>query len=168
MPEDKAPEDLTPTPTQAELNEMVEAVSGRAMGLGQPAIVARDGDDLTPVMTQAQNDAAMLIAAGPPPDSLPPLCKSVPYVGGDATVGGTLTCTMGNWTGEPTDYVYAWSGLGTATAESYVVGPGDAGTEVTCTVTATNANGSTAAPPSNAVAIAAAATEGAPARRVPR
>lgn len=155
MPE----EDLTPYPTQAELNEMVEAVAGRAVPLGEPVLVARDGDDLTPVMTQAQNDAAMLIAAGPSPGSLAPMNKDVPFVDGAATVGGTLTCTMGNWTGEPTSYTYAWSGTGAATDASYVVADTDAGTSITCTVTATNANGSTTAAPSNAVAIGGAVRE---------
>jgi hypothetical protein len=152
MPEPKE-DDLTPYPTQEQANEMVLAVAGRAVGLGQPVIVARDGDDLTPAMTQAQNDLALLIATGPPPGSQPPINKDVPFVDGSATVGGTLTCTMGNWTGEPTSYSYAWSAAGAADAATYVVQAADAGTSISCVVTATNANGSTAAPPSNAVAV---------------
>src|SRR4029077_9394468 len=105
----------TPTPTQAEGDEMVLARGGGSVPLGQPSILAREDEDLTPTLTQAQNDVAMLIAAGPPPGSQPPINRDVPYVGGSGTVGGTLTCTMGNWTGEPTGYAYAWSGHGTAT-----------------------------------------------------
>lgn len=151
-----ADEDLTPTPTQAESDEMLLAAVKTA-ALGEPQTRAREGEDLTPAMTQAQNDVAMLIATGPPPDSLPPFVVDVPYVGGTGAVGETLTCTMGNWTGAPGAYSYGWSPAGAADAAEYVVQAADAGTSITCTVTATNANGSTAAPPSNAVAVAAAA-----------
>jgi hypothetical protein len=86
----------------------------------------------------------------------------VPYVGGSGTVGGTLTCTNGNWTGEPTSYAYRWQSDGAAivgaSASSYVVAEGDVGHSLACVVTATNASGSTQAPPSNAVIAAAAAT----------
>ena len=40
-----------------------------------------------------------------------------------AAVGDTLSCTMGNWTGEPTEYAYQWLSNGTdtrsATGASY-------------------------------------------------
>jgi hypothetical protein len=160
---DHPEEDLTPTPTQMESDEMVLAATGGAMPLGQPLIVLREGEDLTPAMTQTQNDVAMLIACGPPPGSQPPMVKDIPYVEGEAAVGGTLTCTMGNWTGEPTDYAYQWKRDGTTnlgTAASYLVVTADAGSSITCVVTASNANGSTTAPPSNAVTIAAAARTG--------
>ena len=84
-----------------------------------------------------------------------PVCIDVPYVGGTAALGAVLTCTMGNWGNEPTEYAYAWSSGGTGS--SYTVVEGDAGTSITCVVSATNAGGTTAAPPSNAVAIPAAA-----------
>jgi hypothetical protein len=153
MPE----EDLSPYPSQAELNEMVLAAVLTAP-LGEPRIVARDGDDLTPVMTQAQNDFAMLVACGPPPESLAPINIDVPSVQpeGTAAAGDTLTCTMGNWTGEPTAYAYQWLSDGESelgTGDSYTVVASDSGTSISCVVTATNANGSTAAPPSNAVAV---------------
>jgi hypothetical protein len=86
----------------------------------------------------------------------------VPYVAGTGTVGQTLTCTIGNWTGEPTQYAYQWQSDGTdivggSTSTSYVVVEGDVGHSLACVVTATNAAGSTRAPPSNAVMAAAAA-----------
>jgi hypothetical protein len=68
---------------------------------------------------------------------------------------------MGNWDGEPTSYAYAWASDGapnTATGSTYAVIAADAGHSLTCVVTATNDAGSTAAPPSNAIAIAAAQT----------
>ena len=63
---------------------------------------------------------------------------------------------MGDWTGEPTSYAYAWKRDGAAIGtddDSYSVTPEDVGTTVTCTVTATNAHGSTEAPPSNGVVV---------------
>jgi len=100
---------------------------------------------------------------------VPPRNVDVPYVGGDATVGGTLTCTMGNWQGMDTGtYAWQWNSGGSNVAgagDSYVVGAGDAGQSITCIVTATNDAGSTEAPPSNAVAIPAASTESTQSRR---
>ena len=151
-------DDLNPYPSQAEADKMVLAAVTTAP-LGQPAIVAREGDDLTPAMTQNQNDVAMLVACGPPPGSQAPINKDVPFVDGAGSVGGTLTCTMGNWTGmdaEPHSYAYQWLSDGESelgTGDSYTVVASDSGTSISCVVTATNANGSTEAPPSNAVVI---------------
>ena len=64
---------------------------------------------------------------------------------------------MGNWTGEPTSYVYQWQMGGTdipGDGATLPVTSADVGNSVTCTVTASNAAGSTAAPPSNAVVVA--------------
>jgi hypothetical protein len=117
-----------------------------------------------PQPTQARADA---IKEGAHGEEVGPLAAprnvDVPYLGGDGTVGATLNCTMGNWNGEPTSYAYQWKRNGTtdiaASGDSYVVAAEDAGTAITCIVTATNDAGSTAAPPSNAVAVAAAITE---------
>jgi hypothetical protein len=89
-----------------------------------------------------------------------PSVTDVPTIIGDPAVGNTLNCTMGNWVGEPTEYAYQWQRDGAdieATGDSYVIAAEDAGTSLSCTVTATNAIGSTTAPPSNAVAVPAAA-----------
>lgn len=83
-----------------------------------------------------------------------PVCIDVPYVSGGTAVGDTLSCTMGNWGNEPVSYAYAWSNGGTAA--SCVVAEGDMGTSITCVVSATNAGGTTASPPSNAVVIPSA------------
>lgn len=83
--------------------------------------------------------------------TMPPINEDVPYVYESAA--GTLECTMGNWLGEPTAYAYAWWRNGTSigtNADLYILVAADAGHPITCVVTATNANGSTAAPPSNA------------------
>jgi len=89
----------------------------------------------------------------------PPVNVDVPAIVGTPAVGETLSCTMGNWEGEPGSYAYQWLsdadlvGLG---GNTYVVADTDAGKSITCVVTATNVSGSTAAPPSNALAIPAA------------
>ena len=91
---------------------------------------------------------------GEVPES-PPENVDVPDV---SQAGDILTCTMGNWTGEPTSYAYQWQldgadvGDGTAT---YTISAPDIGLTMTCIVTATNAAGSTAAPPSNGVVVEA-------------
>jgi hypothetical protein len=64
---------------------------------------------------------------------------------------------MGNWNNVPDSYAYQWQidgdDVGTNAAD-YTVTPGDVGKSAVCVVTATNALGSTAAPPSNSVTIA--------------
>jgi hypothetical protein len=85
-----------------------------------------------------------------------------------AAVGDTLSCTMGNWNGEPTEYAYQWLSNGmdtTATGASYSIPPGDDGHVITCVVTATNGAGSASASPSNAVTVTA--TRAAPAKKEP-
>ena len=94
-----------------------------------------------------------------------PVNVNAPLVTGTPAVGSTLSCTMGIWDGEPTTYKYVWS-TG-AEGSTYVVQAGDAGTTITCIVSATNAGGETAAPPSNGIAIPGATGES-QSRSVPR
>jgi hypothetical protein len=86
---------------------------------------------------------------------LPPVVRNVPYA---AQEGTNLTCTMGEWVGEPTSYAYQWQvdGVAGATGTPLAVTAADNGKIYTCVVTATNANGVTAAPPSNAVTVSGA------------
>ena len=95
--------------------------------------------------------------ATPPAPAAPPVNRDVPHV---QQTGDTLTCTMGNWDGEPTGYAYQWKMDGTNTGaggSQYVTIAGDVGKTATCVVTATNAMGSTIAPPSNGVVVTAPA-----------
>ena len=91
----------------------------------------------------------------PPPITAPPVNVDVPALSQD---GALLSCTMGNWDNTPTGYSYAWK-LDGADAGSdspdYTAASGDIGKLATCTVTATNANGSTAAPETDPLEIAA-------------
>jgi hypothetical protein len=82
-----------------------------------------------------------------------PVNRDVPHV---SQAGDTLNCTMGNWEGEPTSYGYQWKIDGAVVgtdAATHTVTAADIGKAATCVVTATNAHGSTAAPPSNEVTI---------------
>jgi hypothetical protein len=83
-----------------------------------------------------------------------PVNVDVPYV---SQTGNVLSCTMGNWQGEPTGYTYAWHSDGVAngaTDPTYSIQPDDSGHGMACVVAATNAQGTTVAPMSNAVTIA--------------
>lgn len=86
-----------------------------------------------------------------------PIIIDVPHVSGGTVEGDVLNCTMGNWENVPTSYSYQWMRDGTIAVgtdqNTYTLGPDDVGGTITCVVTATNAAGSTAAPPSNAIEI---------------
>ena len=76
---------------------------------------------------------------------------------GTPEVGETLTCPTGTWSGTGTiTYAYQWkrdgSPIGGATASTYTLVAGDDETGVSCEVTATDDNGSTAGS-SNAVSV---------------
>lgn len=120
-------------------------------------------DDKTPTPTQAEADEIKLATEGHDEDASPPQVVDVPAVtvGGSVVascaVGDTLACTMGNWDHVPTGYAYSWL-AGSATVgdgPSYTAQPGDAGQSLSCSVTASNAVGSTTVV-SNAVSVAAA------------
>jgi hypothetical protein len=90
---------------------------------------------------------------GGPPATEAPVNVDVPVVTQEDVL---LNCTMGNWSGEPTSYAYQWQidGADAGTGEStYVTTADDVGKTATCVVTATNAAGSTAAPPSVGVIV---------------
>jgi hypothetical protein len=79
----------------------------------------------------------------------------VPHVQQD---GDKLTCTMGNWEGEPTSYSYQWKQDGENAGEAsdvgeYDVTEADVGTMMSCVVTASNDAGETEADPSNEVEV---------------
>lgn len=78
-----------------------------------------------------------------------PVNTVLPAISGDAEVGATLTTTTGTWDNSPESYAYQWKSDGVAidgeTTSSYVVQAIDVGTNISVTVTATNAAGSTPA-----------------------
>lgn len=82
-----------------------------------------------------------------------PVNRDVPYA---EQSGASLTCTMGNWDGEPDSYDYQWKrdGIDTGAGEATLpVTQADIDHAFTCVVTAHNAQGSTEAPPSNVVTV---------------
>jgi hypothetical protein len=90
-----------------------------------------------------------------------PVNTAVPAIttDGSPAVGETVSCDTGTWTGSPTSYAYQWKRDGVAisgaTGSTYTIVSADAGTALTCTVTATNGVGSASAT-SGAVAVPAA------------
>jgi len=75
-----------------------------------------------------------------------PVNTALPGITGGDTIGSVLTTTNGTWTNSPTSYAYQWkrgaTNIGT-NANTYTLVTADAGTNITCVVTATNAIGST-------------------------
>ena len=87
----------------------------------------------------------------------PPSNTTAPSIYGALKVGGTVTCSPGQWSGSPTAYTYEWNQASAvkagATERSYTVTSGDAGQSLTCTVTAQDAAGRTASSTSAAVTV---------------
>lgn len=93
------------------------------------------------------------VVASPPVNITSP---SVMIATGTGVAGATtLARNVGSWSGEPT-YTQQWLSDGTAivgqTGTTYVTQASDSGATISCTVTATNAGGSTSAT-SNGVAL---------------
>ena len=95
-----------------------------------------------------------LLAAASTAADIAPINLDIPYC---SQSGATLTCTMGNWTGKPDTYAWQWQLDGTTDVgdgtDTYTPAPEDFGHTATCIVTASNASGATAAPPSNGVVV---------------
>lgn len=110
--------------------------------------------DPPPTTEEWELDTSISVLRNDLPPQAPPVNVDVPHVLQDSD---TLTCTMGNWEGEPTAYEYQWirdDDTVIGTGASYLVTPDDIGTTVVCIVTASNAAGATEAPPSNGVVVA--------------
>jgi hypothetical protein len=95
----------------------------------------------------------------------PPINVDIPFVSGSGVVGEVLTCTRGNWRGEPSEYHFQWQTDGIdigSDSDTYTVSDSDSAHVIVCVVTATNDKGSTAAPPSNSIAVPPAEARSAP------
>jgi hypothetical protein len=166
MPEKKDPVALV-TPTQEDAN----AFKARAV-LNRDARAEDDElpppvehDPPTPTQDEA-NEIKVQTALGGI-DITAPVNVDVPSVQPEsgAHPGDSLTCTMGNWQMQPSDYSYQWfrDTEAVGSGPSYAVTEADAGHSIHCVVTATNAIGATTAPASNAVSITPAARAAGPA-----
>ena len=85
-----------------------------------------------------------------------------PVVSGTTTVGQTLSSTTGTWTGEGSiTYAYQWlddgAAISGATSNTFTLTASEEGGFITCRVTATDDNGSTAATSNSVGPVAAAA-----------
>ena len=93
--------------------------------------------------------------------SVAPSLTVAPVITGAAYDGAALTCTTGSWSARPDPtYSYQWkSGVTNVGADqnTYVSQVGDIGSAITCTVTATNYEGS-ASGESNAITVTASAS----------
>lgn len=77
----------------------------------------------------------------------PPVNTVLPVITGTARVGLPLSVSNGTWSNSPTGFTYQWTSGGTPisgeTASTYTLVGADNGNTIACTVTATNAGGST-------------------------
>jgi hypothetical protein len=139
--------------TVGEPNGLVAPAAGWKSRLGNDLILlinAAKGGGLSNSQIISGIDDAVGVAHAP-------AVIDIPYASANAKppiVGTVCSCTTGNWTGSPTAYAYQWTRDGTniasATAATYTLVAADVGGhQIRCLVTATNATGSTAAPPSN-------------------
>ena len=88
-----------------------------------------------------------------------PVNTAAVVLSGTPSLGQTLSCSPGSWSGSPTpSCAYQWlrngAAIGGATSTSYVVTTADQGCSLSCRVTATNSAGSASAT-SNALSVPA-------------
>lgn len=96
-----------------------------------------------PGTTSGINGSLLEVASAKPANT------GAPAVTGVAAVGQALSCSQGTWANNPTSLAYRWLRNGIAIADqaasTYTVQSADAGTGISCEVTATNGAGATAA-----------------------
>jgi hypothetical protein len=125
------------------------------------------GTDGTTGQTIVTNGSGTLTWATPTLTPVAPANYALPVVSGTATVGQTLSCTTGGWSGYPAPtYAYQWvrgaaTNISGATSSTYTLVDADYNNTVKCTVTATNSAGSASAT-SAATATVAGTVPGAP------
>ena len=102
----------------------------------------RTAESLSPADTDAQLDGYSASVAVPANTALP-------LVSGPPTVGSTVGCSTGTWTGSPEFFSYAWTRDGAAvtgaTGPTYLVTLADVDHALRCVVVATNDGGSSKA-----------------------
>lgn len=99
------------------------------------------------------------IVVNPASGGVAPYVTAIPAITGTATVGQTLTCSTGTWSGDATiTYAYAWYAnnilITGASAATYVLTSSEVGKRVTARVTATNAAGTASATTAPTAAVA--------------
>jgi hypothetical protein len=100
-----------------------------------------------------QDEMAHIIDSDIPPVD-PPTLIDAPFISQAAAI---LSCTLGNWNGEPTSRTYQWMVAGVVVGTNqatYTRVAGDVGKVAVCNMVATNAIGSSAPVPSNQIVVA--------------
>ena len=137
-------------------------LEGAAVGSGDSYVVLSEdaGRSLKCEVTAANSEghasesSAALLVGGTGPQN-----TKAPAVSGTPTVGSTLTCSQGTWTGAPAPtYAYLWmregAAIAGASASTYKVLEADEGYSLSCEVTATNSAGMASERSSNALKVA--------------
>lgn len=150
-PANSVPPPLSPTMQMDVRIINIGTVTPETMTALRAQLVERDGE-----ITQNLTDLG--VGPQPPPVTDPPSNTVAPVV---TQVDPNLVCDTGTWDNSPSSYSYQWVKDGTPivgpTLQTYPIAFADVGSTVTCTVTATNAIGTSASPPSNGVVVVAPA-----------
>lgn len=118
----------------------------RAIALGDPVLggnywIADTGNGRVQRWT-VEGTTHWMADTPPPGDPGAPVNTGVPVISGTADVGEELTCSDGEWSGDPDSFSRVWQRDGVtvdgATLATYVVTSDDAGTDLSCAVTAYN------------------------------
>jgi len=126
----------------------LETYTPSANDVGHTIVVTVTATSKSLAATASSAPTTPVAAAG---GATVPAVTASPQVSGTAIVGSTLTATTGTWSGSPTSYSFQWqrcdasagacAPIEGATAETYVLTPGDIGATIELFVTATNSIG---------------------------
>ncbi len=140
----KAPYEFGWSPTAADAGKTVELSATATDSSGQTTT-----ESIFVKVTALPVDPPTPPTPPTPAAPKPPVNTASPVIVGDVTVGDVVSCLPGTWLAEPTAYRYTWLRAGTpiagATAASYEVAKADTASLLSCSVTATNADGAASA-----------------------
>lgn len=113
-------------------------------------VLADDGTEISAEVTATNAQGSDSALSNSVEVGTAPVNTVLPTISGTPVEGQTLTASNGTWTGSaPITYTYQWLNNGTPisgeTASTYVVRVGDAGDDISVTVTGTNNIGSSSA-----------------------
>ena len=142
---------------------VIASATGIEGNITLTSLTIKDGDEFkcnlkTITLTSGNLIAYKTVSGYVEPIPVAPVNTLAPAISGVAIIGQVLTSTTGTWTGTaPITYSYQWkrgvTNIGT-NASTYTLVTADAGQNISCQVTATNAAGSASAT-SNTLAILA-------------
>lgn len=154
-----------PTTGRTSLFQQTDATRHRGGAFEYQVLTTGSGAGQSDVIAyNVAGGACGVIACFKPFLATVPSNSVAPVESGTETVGSTLSCTTGTWTGSPTGYSYQWyRDVGTggvtwlaisgATASTYALTIADVGSKVECSVIATNAAGDSSPTASNTTTV---------------